>query len=334
MRLENKYRPKKWEDYVGQEHIIPRLETAVEKDFYDMDNMMFIGGPGVGKTVAAEIMARQLKKKTKNFVFKRFNASDDRGINVVRESIERLARTQSPKILFLDECDQMTSEAQHALRVIMEAHPYRHTRFILSCNYENRIIDPIQSRCAIFRFRGHEEEDIASHLLWILDSEGITYQWNEPDPENLDDFEPTEFQQALFMIIEERNGDLRGAINDVSNLVTNDKEINVANVLELIPVKIGVDILKKAYNGNYREAQALLEDFLVQKKHKYEWLFKEWRSEILNLNPPEVARKISIALAKYEANCRAGNIPMIQLEAFLSYVEIAKHLPALKSNEM
>ena len=150
-----KYRPLRLADIVGQDEIIERLESYVRSG--NLPHLLFTGSAGVGKTTAAVSLAREFFGESWHMNFRELNASDERGIDVVRNQIKQFART-SPlggatfKILFLDEADALTTDAQAALRRTMES--YAQTcRFILSCNYSSKIIDPIQSRCAIYRFK-------------------------------------------------------------------------------------------------------------------------------------------------------------------------------------
>ena len=148
-----KYRPKSFEEFVGQDIIVNRIKSFVENN--NIPHLIFAGSPGTGKTTLALIIARSLFGENWRENFLELNSSDDRGINVVRETIKDFARTRPMsnvpyKIILLDESDALTREAQHALRRTMEN--YSNTcRFILSCNYSSKLIDPIVSRCAIFR---------------------------------------------------------------------------------------------------------------------------------------------------------------------------------------
>lgn len=160
---------------MGQEAIVERLQSYVRTG--NVPNMLFSGPAGVGKTTCAHALSHELYGDTWSDNFTELNASDERGIDVVRDKIKNFART-SPvgnadyKIIFLDEADSLTRDAQPALRRTMEM--YTNTcRFILSCNYSSNIIDPIQSRCAVFRFRPVDDDDVIERLRHIASEEGV-----------------------------------------------------------------------------------------------------------------------------------------------------------------
>src|SRR5438876_6924339 len=170
-----KYRPKTLDEIVDQEEIVSRLKEFVTRGA--MPHCLFAGPPGTGKTTAALCLAHNLFGERFQDVFMELNASDERGIDVVRTTVKEFARmaslSQVPfKILVLDEADNMTNDAQAALRRTMEK--YTETcRFILCCNYSGRIIEPIQSRCALFRFTPLPESRIVEHLHHIAKQEGL-----------------------------------------------------------------------------------------------------------------------------------------------------------------
>src|SRR5271154_1104667 len=176
MPLENlmwveKYRPHKLEDVINQTEVKERLAPLLEKP-REMPHLLFAGPPGSGKTTLAHIVAEQLLGDLKNDYTLSLNASDERGIDVVRERVKVFAsysdrREGVPfRLVILDECDEMTRDAQTALRRIMEESS-SFTRFILICNYSSGVIEPIQSRCAIFRFQRVGAEQVSSALKKI-----------------------------------------------------------------------------------------------------------------------------------------------------------------------
>jgi replication factor C small subunit len=193
-----KYRPKVLSDIIGQEEIIERLISYVAKR--EMPHLLFTGNAGTGKTTAAVALAREFFGEDWQMNFRELNASDERGIDVVRNQIKQFART-SPfgqstfKILFLDEADALTTDAQSALRRTMET--YAQTcRFILSCNYSAKIIDPIQSRCAIYRFKPLARAAVAEMIKRICLDQNLTVS--------------DEVIDAIFYVSQ---GDMRKAIN-------------------------------------------------------------------------------------------------------------------------
>ena len=206
-----KYRPKQISDIIGQHEITERLRSYVRTG--EMPHLLFTGSAGVGKTTAAVALAREFFKDDWQMNFRELNASDERGIDVVRNQIKQFART-SPfggvtfKILFLDEADALTNDAQSALRRTMET--YAQTcRFILSCNYSSKIIDPIQSRCAIYRFKPLLDEDIAKMIDRIAADQNLTVS--------------KEAREALSYVAQ---GDMRKLVNSLQGAAILDRMIS------------------------------------------------------------------------------------------------------------
>ena len=193
-----KYRPARLVDIVGQDEIIERLSSYVKTG--NLPHLLFTGSAGVGKTTAAVTLAREFFGASWQMNFRELNASDERGIDVVRNQIKQFARTTplgdaTFKILFLDEADALTTDAQAALRRTMESYA-KTCRFILSCNYSSKIIDPIQSRCAIYRFRPLSAQAVKEEIARIAAKEGLIVT---PD--------------AMDAMVYIAQGDMRKAIN-------------------------------------------------------------------------------------------------------------------------
>jgi replication factor C small subunit len=170
-----KYRPEKLDDIVGQDEIIRRLKSYVRTR--NLPHLLFSGPPGVGKTAASISIVKEVFGETWRNNFIELNASDERGIDIIRHKVKDFAR-MAPlgeadfKVIFLDEADALTNDAQSALRRTMERYSAT-TRFILSCNYSSKIIEPIQSRCAVYRFKPLSAQAVTKRIKFIAEQEKL-----------------------------------------------------------------------------------------------------------------------------------------------------------------
>ena len=245
-----KYRPQKLEDIVGQRQIVTRLEKYVGEG--SMPNLMFTGPAGVGKTTTALALAKTILGEYWRNNFKELNASDARGIDTVRNEIKSFCRLKpvgAPfRIIFLDEVDNMTKDAQHALRREMEMYT-KTASFILSCNYSSKIIDPIQSRCAIFRFTPIKGEEIKNRLKFICENEGF-----EADDKGLES------------IVYFAEGDMRKAVNVLQAASVEGEAITEDSVYEVVskakPQDIG-KMINSALMGDFMTARNILRETMV-----------------------------------------------------------------------
>ena len=175
--LVEKYRPIKLENYVGNESIKKSISSYLEQN--DIQNLIFYGPAGTGKTTLAKLIVKNLDC---DHIY--INASDERGIETIRDKVSGFASVASfkpIKVVILDEADFLTIQAQASLRNIIETFS-RTTRFILTCNYVERIIDPLQSRCQVLKIVPPTKKDVAKHLSWICNEESITHEVNDLVP--------------------------------------------------------------------------------------------------------------------------------------------------------
>ena len=175
--LVEKYRPSKLENYVGNENIKKSISKYLEQN--DIQNLIFYGPAGTGKTTLAKLIIKNLDC---DHIY--INASDERGIETIRDKVSSFASVASfkpLKVVILDEADFLTIQAQASLRNIIETFS-RTTRFIMTCNFVERIIDPLQSRCQVLKIVPPSKKDVAKHLNWICNKESITHEINDLVP--------------------------------------------------------------------------------------------------------------------------------------------------------
>jgi len=314
-----KYRPKKLSEMVGQEEVVKRLENFVKQGA--LPHLLFAGPAGTGKTTAALCIARELFGDTWRQNMLELNASDARGIDVIRGSRDRdSSKSGLPsikdyarikpigdvpyKLILLDEADALTSESQHALRRTMEMYAHL-TRFILDCNYSSRIIEPIQSRCAVFRFRRLSEKEIEQMLKRIERGEKLILR-----------------KDATEAIIEVSEGDLRRAINILQATATVGKKITEKEVYQVSAKAHPADVkkmLELAVAGKFEESRNKLYDLLIGQGLAGEDILKQVHREIFNLDVPERAKiELIDRVGEFDFRLREGANERIQLEAMLA----------------
>lgn len=307
-----KYRPKTLKQMLGQAHITERLESFVKNK--SLPHCLFAGPAGVGKTTAALCIARELFGSAWNANFLELNASDERGIDTVRTKVKDFARTMpigsSFKIIYLDEADSLTPDAQHALRRTMERYS-NIARFILACNWSSKIIPPIQSRTAVFRFQSLPENEVKQYLKGIARNEKVKID-----------------ESALAAIINISEGDMRKAINILQTAAILKSRINKNVIYSVTSHADPQDINKMldfAISGKFMEARKLLMDLLIKKGLGGEDIIKGIHSQIMSLRIPE-RKKVELfeKLGEYEFRLTEGSNALIQLEALLAQFLLVK----------
>ena len=306
-----KYRPQALADVAGQPDAIGSLE-ALLKNPADMPHLMFSGSAGVGKTTTALCIARQVLGKHLADSLLELNASDERGINMVREKVKRFSNFAAfddiPfKIIILDEADEMTSDAQTALRRIIED-ASRICRFILVANNISRIIDPIQSRCAVFKFKALSDDDIAASLRVIAKAEKVKAD-----------------AKAIKAVCDYAGGDMRNAINILqaasgSGAVTEEGVKAAAGISRAADVD---GVVRLALGGRLAEArEAMIE--LTKVYGMSESDFLKYACGAAYKEAGESLPDVLQIMAKYDYRILAGSNPEIQLSAMLAELGAAK----------
>jgi replication factor C small subunit len=300
-----KYRPSKLSEIVNQTEVIGSLEALI-KDPTDMPHLMFSGSAGVGKTTTALCIARQiLGQYSKDYTLE-LNASDERGIGMVREKVKKFSRYAGMvdipfKIIILDEADEMTSDAQTALRRIIED-TAKYCRFILIANNISKIIDPIQSRCATFKFTSIPEQDVINHLEEIAKKEKVKVD-----------------KKGLKAIYDYSEGDLRHAINLMQATASlgeiSEEHVKVSAGLTKTSDVDGV--LKMALSGKIIDArEKMIELIKVYGMSESDFL-KYLNSAVFKTKHEKISDILEI-IAKYDYRILVGANPEIQLSALLA----------------
>ena len=302
-----RYRPKSFNDVKGQEKIVARIKAFVKQK--NMQHILFAGPAGVGKTSLILVAAKELYGDNWGANILELNASDERGIDIIRNQIKDFARTKAIgnvpfKIAILDEADALTKEAQHALRRTMEN--YSSTcRFCLIVNYSSKIIDPIQSRCAVFRFKPLDEKEVRAIIKIIEKGEKI----------KVDD-------KAINALYEIAHGDVRKIENilqscaSVNNNITEEIVYEIASAARPKEVK---EVLELAVKGEFLSARDKLLNVMLEHGLSGLDVIKQIQKEIWNLSIDDNKKiKLIDKCGDIEFRMVEGSDEYLQLESLLA----------------
>jgi replication factor C small subunit len=310
----DKYRPKTFNEILGQEYFVSRIKAFIESK--NLPHLLFAGAPGTGKTTTALVVARELYGKDGirgNFL--ELNASDDRGIDVIRNQIKEFAKLKSLtnipyKVICLDEADSLTKEAQQALRRTMEKYSAS-CRFILACNEISKLIDPIQSRCVIFKFKPLQQEELFRLLEKIEKEENLQIE-----------------QDAKELLVQISKGDTRKIINTLQASSSIDKKVThklIEEVLEFVNPKEVKEMLENAINGDFYKARDLMVKLKSKRGLTAIEILKEIYKQIISMDiDPKIKIKTIDRIATIEFRIVEGSDEELQLEALLAMMALIK----------
>ena len=308
-----KYRPQSLDEIVNQVEIVSRFKNFVSEK--NMPHLLLVGPAGVGKTTSILALAKDLYGPSYRSFILELNASDERGIGVIRDKVKNFARTAaiaSPvsfKILIMDEADHLTGDAQHALRRTMEIYT-RTCRFCLLGNYSENIIDPIQSRCSVFRFGPLDESDLKGHIESIAKME------------NLDIVE-----EGIDAIYQASNGDVRKSINLLQAAAANKQlidDVAIYNLLGNVSPEAIKNMLNTALGGNFLDSRELLRELLINQGVAPSDIIRNVYREIMRSSSISERMKVKLSdtLGTIDYRLTQGSRAEIQLSTLLAHLSV------------
>lgn len=304
------YRPKKLDEVIGQDHVIFWIKKFVKNNH--IPHMLFGGPAGVGKTTTAIALARELYGNDWKDYFLEMNASDERKIDDVRTKVKGYAEVkvidQDFKIIFLDESDSITPPAQAALRRIIEKNSSR-CRFILSCNFSNKIIEPIIDRCVVFRFRAISPQNMKFLLKKIAQKEDIDIT-----------------DSAIMTLSVLSNGSMRKALNILETLkfsgITNISDDTIYNVTCYVNDEFIMNLLKFVAKNDLESVDKRIDDLLDVKTYQPSEILESLYRLIKDSKklPQEAKLQALTKAGDIEFRISMGSTPKFQLKTFMTYL--------------
>lgn len=309
-----RHRPQTLDDIIGNDEIVQQMQSFLGDA--ECPNVLFAGPQGTGKTAIIQAFAKEMYDDDWRANVLELNASDERGIDTVRDRIKRFARQGTTgdydfTIIFLDEVDQTTKDAQGALRRVMEDYSDR-TRFFLSCNYPNKLIPPLQSRCAIYRVDRLGDEDVRHIVENVMIHEGVNAEGD-----------------ALDSLIDYASGDARKAINSlqaatIDDTLTDQQVEAISGVLDYDDVR---EIIQTAVAGEHDRAMEMLDQDVLKAGVNEQNFIDTALGVLKRLDIPGDAREQMIhQLAETDWRVMQGSNPHVQLHAFLAKCHIARYM--------
>ncbi len=303
-----KYRPEDFNDILGHERVIQKLETYVDEG--SMPHLMFVGQSGVGKTTTAIVLAKKIYGENWKGNFIELTKSRERGINAIREDVKEKARSRSLtekdfRIIYMDNADDLTDSAQAAFRRMMENFS-SNVRFILSCSSLSKIIDPLQSRCALFKFHPISNENVEKWIRMIEEKEGF----------HID-------KDAIKVLSRVSKGNLREATNLLQVAASIDGEIDERVVKSAIEGTTRADIrglILRAQRGNFMDVREELYDLLIEEGYKAQNILKMIHDDLDNLPMDKEKRKrIAVELGEVDFDIVRGSKDRLHLQKLLAF---------------
>lgn len=309
-----KYRPQKLDQLAGQKNIIDTIGRLVETN--KLPHLLFYGPPGTGKTTTCLAVARQINGKDWRSLTLELNASDERGIDVIRNKIKSFASTKAVfgsgfKIVILDESDSMTRDAQFAMRRVIEEYA-KTTRFCMICNYVNKIIPALQSRCTKFRFSPLERSEIVTRLRMVATTEKVNLT-----------------PQGLQSIIKLAEGDMRKCLNVMQSAHMAYPEVNIESVHLCTGAPLPKDVKQVCnwlLNSSFKEAYANIFKLQNGKSYALADLLQGLHPLVLKVKfPPTVFCELLAGMADVENRLSVATNPKIQLAGLVGVFQKARN---------